>query len=1404
MAVVAIATLLTLSVLGTGVLLAVAHPAAAPPGSYFPPASHPVRSDLDRDPFVRVHPAGGSASVGVLPSHGYVSTLTNFSGGGFSANSNLSLTFGSSVLPTCSVGGNVTNSTGNFSCVFSVPVTASGAFTLGATDGVNSATTTFTVDPPTLAIAPGSGDAGDFVNVTGVGYAPTSSITVTFATSTVGSCRFGSLTSNSTGAISCGFRVPTTAAGSVTVGASDGTNSATTNFTVLGPTLHAAPGSAQVGTDVSVTGIGYALSAALTIHLGPAAVSSCVAGSLTANSSGGLSCKFVVPLVSAGVVALNASDGTNNATAAFTVLAPTILLTPSSGYIGTSASVTGAGFDPLGALTFTFGSSSISACTNGALTANASGGIDCDYVVPTLASGTYSVNLSDGINRASSPFVLGPPTLSLSPTSGFVGTEITATGAGYTPSTLLTVGFGSQSVSGCTTGSLRSDTHGDFSCEFDAPHAQVGSHLVSVSDGTNTATAPFSILSELVLSPTNGTVGTTVSVTGSGFDLTSTYSVDWNTSVSVCAGTTDAYGGFTCSFVVPSAPGGAHLLTAQEASNQATADFVVLPSLSLSPTAGAVGRVVSVTAEGLDALAAFSATWDTGAVVCSGTTDSNGAALCSFDVPASPQGVHTVTVVEGGYAPAASFQVSPSIALVPAGGAVATPVSLTGTGLEANTTYTACFLDNVSACSSGTSIDTLSNGSTQPGPNLVVPVLAPGPYFVDLSEAGSFVASAPFAVTSATLTILPTSGAVGTVVNVTGSAFDSNTQYVYCFQSVVSPCTGSTVFTSDGSGNIPAGLSLTVPQVPGGTYYVDVSRAGLLVALATFTLNPSASVLPGFGTVMSSADASADGLDASATVSVTWNATTTVCTGTTTVEGTLSCPFTVPTAAAGVHNLTFHEGGYAPTATFRVVAELNLNVSAGVVGSIVSAAGSGFDGGSPYVLHWNATVSLCASSTNVNGGFTCQFRVPSAAEGPANVQANSSTQTSSVVFVVLPTATLSAGNGSVGASVGVTGLGLPASTAYAVDWNATTTVCTGSTDSMGSLTCSFPAPPAPAGVHPFSLDVGSTDLALAYTVLPAFSASAVIGFVGSPLNATGTGFDAAAPYSVSWANSTTLCSGTTDANGGFLCDAPVPLAPGGMHYLTATERTRSIVVSFIIAPHVAVTPATAPYASTVTMNATGFAALHAVTVTWNSTAPLCANSTTSSVGALACSFTVPTTVPGTYWVNVTQGTQRSGALVRVNATTPTPSVNSGTPFPWWIVAVVVAGVAAVLVALILVGRRRTSRRPTPHPDVTAEPVAAAPLGPSAPSAASPWVEPATPPPALVVPASAPPPPAPAAPVAAAPAPPATPSSPSDAPDIDALILQLDKIAAEILKRPPPDEGEDAEKDEAGGSDSSSE
>jgi hypothetical protein len=178
----------------------------------------------------------------------------------------------------------------------------------------------------------------------------------------------------------------------------------------------------------------------------------------------------------------------------------------------------------------------------------------------------------------------------------------------------------------------------------------------------------------IALSPTQGPVGTSVIVTGTGFSADTeigSVTITGGTGITTedCTDqTTSATGSFTCTFTVPSddtsgaqivAVSGSDILT--ESADTASATFTVTtPAIALSPTPplGPVGTSVTVMGAGFSVSTGISSITITGSTegittqTCDGLeTSTTGSFTCTFTVPSDDSpGAQTVTVtgVDGG------------------------------------------------------------------------------------------------------------------------------------------------------------------------------------------------------------------------------------------------------------------------------------------------------------------------------------------------------------------------------------------------------------------------------------------------------------------------------------------------------------------------------------------------------------------------------------------------------------------------------------------------------------------------------------------------------------------------------------------------------------------------------------
>ncbi|MCI4357874.1 MAG: hypothetical protein L3J95_05900 [Thermoplasmata archaeon] len=186
------------------------------------------------------------------------------------------------------------------------------------------------------------------------------------------------------------------------------------------PKVTLTPANGFVGDAVVINGTGFLASVNATVNTVTVswAPGGWVLCNVETNATGGFVCGFVVPDGVTGAHAIKAVDTVpNTASATFTVK-PEIILTPTSGLAGTSASVTATGFAGNSNTTFVWAPTASQLCK---LNTSYQGGLTCQYIVPVAGVvGVHLITATDSAaNSASGNFTVAPapPTVSVVLTS---------------------------------------------------------------------------------------------------------------------------------------------------------------------------------------------------------------------------------------------------------------------------------------------------------------------------------------------------------------------------------------------------------------------------------------------------------------------------------------------------------------------------------------------------------------------------------------------------------------------------------------------------------------------------------------------------------------------------------------------------------------------------------------------------------------------------------------------------------------------------------------------------------------------------------------------------------------------------------------------------------------------------
>jgi hypothetical protein len=523
-------------------------------------------------------------------------------------------------------------------------------------------------------------------------------------------------------------------------------------------------------------------------------------------------------------------------------------LSPNSGAVGTSITITGTNFGATkGTSTVTFNGTSATPTSWSATS----------IVVP-VPSGATTGNVVVTVGGLASSGVLytvpGPPSLtSVSPASGPVGTSVTITGANFG----ATKGTSTVTFNGT---SATPTSWSAASIVVPVPSGATTGNIVVTVNSLASAGLPYTVTVAPTLTsvaPTSGPVGTSVTITGANFGSTkSTSTLTFNGT----AATPTSWSNTSIVVPVPSgATTGNVVVTVSSLASNGLPYTVAPTSTSLTPTSGPVGT--SVTIAGTN----FGATKGTSTVTFNGTAATATTWSTTSIVVPVPSGATTgsVVVTVGGMASNSlpyTVTVAPGVTSVsPNSGPVGTSITITGANFGA-TKGTSTVKFNGTTATPTTWSDT----------SIVVPVpsgATTGNIVVNVGGLASI--GVPYTVTVApSLTsVTPSSSVVGTSVTIAGSNFGATkgvstvtfngtaaTPTTWSSNSIVVPVpaaatTGSVVVTVNGLAS--NGLTYTVLIAPSLTSVAPSSAAigaAVTIAGANFGATKSTSTVKFNGT----------------------------------------------------------------------------------------------------------------------------------------------------------------------------------------------------------------------------------------------------------------------------------------------------------------------------------------------------------------------------------------------------------------------------------------------------------------------------------------------------------------------------------------------------------------------------
>ena len=520
-----------------------------------------------------------------------------------------------------------------------------------------------------VTLSPISGTVGTKVTVSGTGASIGGLVEVYWEN--LGGPKLNSAYALGDGTYSCVVTIPDAVAGNHFIIVRDVSTGSTVGaaFTI-GPKITLSSISGIPGDSVTVTGSGFAATKNMTITfrndttiIGGTYVKDVTPALMNSTATGNFSTTITVPAVDYGPYVINATDASANTAGTTFKVGAAITLTPTSGVTGTVVTIAGRGFTKTAGINVTITVGGITAKQVAAINTLADGTFTGQFIVPTLAIGTYTngVVATDGTYTATATFkVTGTTGIVLTPTSGQPGWEVTIEGTNFTAiaNIAVTVKFAALTVA-----TLYTNATGGFKGTFNVPSLPTGPYTVNATDANGlTATASYTVaITLLTISPVKGPTGTVVSVTGYGFTTGGTANVTLDTKLvlmNIAVATLQA----STTFIVPTLPVGTYTVAAKDSAGlTASTSFEVTKTteLILTPSSAPTGYTVAIAANYFTATDGTAitfilknSTWSTSPTVTPTSpwtavqTNATGSFKGTFTVPTIALGIYTLNATD--------------------------------------------------------------------------------------------------------------------------------------------------------------------------------------------------------------------------------------------------------------------------------------------------------------------------------------------------------------------------------------------------------------------------------------------------------------------------------------------------------------------------------------------------------------------------------------------------------------------------------------------------------------------------------------------------------------------------------------------------------------------------------------
>jgi len=336
-----------------------------------------------------------------------------------------------------------------------------------------------------------------------------------------------------------------------------------------------------------------------------------------------------------------------------------------------------------------------------------------------------------------------------------------------------------------------------------------------------------------------------------------------------------------------------------------------------------------------------------------------------------------------------------------------------------------------------------------------------------------------------TVRLSPASGAVGTMVTLTGTNFES-----YKGDSLSIFFNGVEIITSPvtvpDNGRLETSFEVPGNTVPGQAILNVIGPLGSTLATTTFMVE-AAEIWTnvGNGIVGTEVTIMARGFYVNKMVAFYYqhsDVTTLLGTAAASATGECSLDFIVPPGFAGAHQIKAeNEIGNLATTIFEVIPSVTVFPAQGAVDDIISVKGRGFASGEEVTVYLKST-PVAFINTDASGNFEGVFKVPAMSNDSYVMRVEDRSRNRVLMqFDIVAGARLDSTSGPVGIEVIATGNGFAGGNTLSVLYDDVE-LGTAIVEETGTFTFTFEIPASTGGQHDITFNDGANTAVMVFTV----------------------------------------------------------------------------------------------------------------------------------------------------------------------------------------------------------------------------------------------------------------------------------------------------------------------------------